>query len=531
MARERTDERARLRAYEAVIRLGLGLEPPPDLDWEVALNVAIAERCAPLAWVRSGPLIRRLAPGPTSAAWRGHALNAVEQAQCWTALMEATVAELVRAELSPVVLKGIPLAQRLYGDTSARPCADLDLFVPLRERGTAHRVLRSIGWVWRAGTAPFEGCYVTEVRGSTTMLEVHSRLLDDGLVSHLPFLPPRASHERIGDRVIPVHDDDQLPAYLATHLAKHGTAPLLWLIDFATLWDSLDAGARGRARVDARRARAHRYLDWGLARASQLRLAAAGDDTALAAFASRAHGRVGRHNAVRVASLAATPFDALRTCFAWLIPRETRLRPAVLAQLVARRIGKLLNWSWVATNILGAGAPDSSSTEQTSLPRVIRTMLVDSEQLGLLVSQAIASDADFVIAASGNSMRPSIPPGALIKLSPLRGQRLRKGDVVLAMPRPGSFMVHRIRGVREDAVILQGDANVVADPPVQRSAVLAVADGLMVNGALRRIPSGAFARPRAWARRVLCSEKTPRAAGGAFQHVADALREALRAER
>ncbi|WP_371931402.1 signal peptidase I [Glutamicibacter sp. MNS18] len=72
------------------------------------------------------------------------------------------------------------------------------------------------------------------------------------------------------------------------------------------------------------------------------------------------------------------------------------------------------------------------------------------------------------------SMRPSLPPGALIVVRPVDPNGIRTGDVVTYQLRSGepAVVTHRVTGVGATAggerrFTLRGDANNTADPPVR----------------------------------------------------------------
>lgn len=462
-------------------------------SWSSALELARAERCAALAWIRSGDTIRRFAPAGIARAWRHEALRIAATSSFWEELLDSVMASLDAARVQPIVLKGIPLAQRLYGDSAARPCADLDLYVPAEQRAAAHDALVAAGWRWRLGDAPREANYVVQSKGREAILEVHSSLLDDGLVAHLPLPAPQSRGVWIGQRAIPAHDDDILPGFLATHLAKHAMPPLLWFIDFRALWSSLDESARRDAAAAAHAARVQRYLRWALRRAAAIDEAASGSLEALAVLGIVESGRGDRHNAARVMLLSSTLPDAIRVARAWLAPAELggdwrqlrKLLETRFAKLSRRRVGQLRTYD-------GQRGPVEARGE-------LRALAIDSDGFDSLVKELSLRDASFWIRVSGSSMQPSISAGAAVRLTSARTRGVTLDDVVLARAAPtpdgrAAHILHRVRRVHGDWVHLQGDANAGPDRPVRSSAILAFADAIMVGNEVRPIPRARVAR-------------------------------------
>lgn len=78
------------------------------------------------------------------------------------------------------------------------------------------------------------------------------------------------------------------------------------------------------------------------------------------------------------------------------------------------------------------------------------------------------------LAVLSGSMRPAIPPGALVVVRPVDVDALGVGDVITYQPRSGdpTLVTHRVVGVARSAAgttfITRGDANAADDPePVQ----------------------------------------------------------------
>lgn len=497
-------------SVEVSAMLALALGRPlgeRDISWPAVFDIARKERCAPLAWFRSASAIRDAAPADVVAAWRAEVMSAVSLADFWQGLLEQTLSQLEGSGVDATVLKGLPLSHKLYGHGAARPCSDLDLYVELPQRAAAHDALLAAGWRWRIGSAPHEAGYIKEHGERAAVLEVHSSLLDDCLVAHLPFRAPGRTRVAVGARAIAAHDDDQLPAYLATHLAKHAMPPMLWFVDFHELWERLDDEARSHAWDAARVARAERYLAWAVDRKADVAAAASGESAALQRLGFSQGTRSDEHNAARVARLSSTPMDALRVAGAWLLPGEARndwreIHRVIshrAALIVRRAAGTRRSYVKLASRDIAVRVPP-------------RSIVLGAGDFAAIVNELSPRQARFSIRATGTSMRPSLEPGTTIVLAPRSGRSLAVGDVVLAMTHRGSCVLHRVCALGDGWVQTQGDANSRADTPVPVESVIAVAEGMLVGGLEHPIPAAHGIRLRRFVRAALAWR--PRRRGG-----------------
>lgn len=502
---------------EVSAMLGLALGRPlggHDVSWPAIFEIARSERCAPLAWFRSAPVIRREAPAAVVDAWRVEGMSSVRLADFWQRLLDETLTHLEGSRVDAMVLKGLPLAQKLYGNIAARPCADLDLHVPLTQRAVAHETLLAAGWRWRVGRAPNEAGYIKEDGERAAVLEVHSALMDDGLVAHLPFAAPRSVRLALGTRSVTVHDDDQLPAFLATHLAKHAMPPILWFVDFHELWERLDSDDRSRAWEAARAARAERYLGWAIDRQADIAAAAGGDSVALQRLGFGKSSRSDGHNAVRVARLASTRIDLLRVAGAWLLPSAARGNWREIRRVLSHRA------AWIARRATGTRRVYPKAASEVAVSVQPRSIVLGAGGFAEIIEKLSSRDTRFAIRATGTSMRPSLEPGTTVILCPRSGRSIEIGDVVLAMTRRGCFVLHRVRAVGEGWVQTQGDANSRPDCPVPLECVAAVAEAIVIGGVEYPVPSARAIRLRRFLRTTLTWR--PRSRGGRTAHAASA---------
>lgn len=201
------------------------------LDWDRLLDLAADHRV-------SGLLRRRLegVEIPESAKDRLRS----EYAETWARTVGALAAlppvleALGKAGVSVVLLKGIDLVQRLYGDAGLRPLTDVDLLVRPEEAGRAREVLVGLGF------EPWEEDEDHLERGPL-LIELHSTAVDLGRIEGRRF----AAHletDSIWQRARPSWGDppyvlrpspeDHL-LYLCRHLLQHSYEGLIWFTDVA----------------------------------------------------------------------------------------------------------------------------------------------------------------------------------------------------------------------------------------------------------------------------------------------------------
>jgi hypothetical protein len=131
--------------------------------------------------------------------------------------------------------------------------------------------------------------------------------------------------------------------FLAVHLAKHPRVPLLWWVDFATMWQGLDAPQRSVAVAVAAEHRLARFLDWAVAGAAEVAaIASASDDEEGARALAALRARHSSHPVTRVSGLASSARDRVRVCLAWAFPRAERSHPLTLGR---RTFARGLGWT------------------------------------------------------------------------------------------------------------------------------------------------------------------------------------------
>jgi putative nucleotidyltransferase-like protein len=214
-----------------------GFDGDPGSDWPALLEAARTEALVPrlYAWLlasedrrrRAGAWVERLRPEMVRLTARGLALTA-ELGQILRACQGAP--------LPCVALRGPALAERLYGEPTARPMGDLDLLVRRADLGSVRELLRGRGYHEfdrRRGFAeaysytlefyrPAEPALVVEPHWTIAYPPAASRLDMDRVWS-------RCRRALVLGRETEILGAEDLVLHLCLHLVHASpAAPLLW---------------------------------------------------------------------------------------------------------------------------------------------------------------------------------------------------------------------------------------------------------------------------------------------------------------
>ncbi|HEX2719089.1 MAG TPA: nucleotidyltransferase family protein [Gemmatimonadaceae bacterium] len=429
-------------------------------DWAALLDRAERERCVGLGWLRGAAVIRGVAPPEVAAAWRARALRLGMTAREQLVQLAALLSTFEESGVQATVLKGFPLAQRLHGDAYVRPLADVDLYVPLAQRQAAHDALLVAGFSHRSGEAPHEGIYHRASGPNVLFVEVHSAVLDEVLLSHLQLPAPEAKLVDVDGVRMYAPDGPLLPVFLAGHLAKHSGVPLLWWIDFATLWTRLTEADRRASSAAASAHGAARHLAWATQGVEHLTRMIEGTPAQALTAAAALGALHERHVALRVIALASSLGERVESFLAWLWPHQLRRSPW-------RYLGHLaIRFAQLARKLRRTPRPAGPPLKVDE-----RALSVGDGELLELARTVLGTGAAMWIRARGRSMGPTIPDGAMVLVAPI-DRPLGRGDVVLAAFPDGKAVIHRVHRVAGASVVLQGDAMVAPDRPVDRAAVV-----------------------------------------------------------
>ena len=255
----------------AALRLSLPLGGAAQADARLLAQVADLDGLAALARRHQ---VRGLLLGGKRAAWespggplaalaeklrKGSAGRGRTARRAMGQLFELRrlAASLDARETPFLVLKGLPLAQRLYGDPFVREAVDIDLFVAPESFAQSRQAVLDAGFrpAKSFDETPARNRWAQRVKKEETFLrngvwlELHRRILGNPHYFDAPFA---ACHERRawvtigGDRFPTLSPEDDL-LYLMCHGAGHGWRQLKWLCDVALHLRCSDEAALARA--------------------------------------------------------------------------------------------------------------------------------------------------------------------------------------------------------------------------------------------------------------------------------------------
>jgi len=210
---------------------------PEDRDWEAIVEDASAQGLAPLLyrWLKDAGLDRRV---PESFLGRLERLAFGQAAR--DAMLAREMGRILRAFEAQAVpcapLRGLELAERLYGDIGGRPMGDLDLLVRKEHLPEVAAILRGFGFREmdrRAGFAQefsytlkffkdHHGWIVIEPHWTLTYPPFQGRIDMDGVWQ-------RCARGRVVGVESWLLGREDLLLHLCLHLVhREGTAPFLW---------------------------------------------------------------------------------------------------------------------------------------------------------------------------------------------------------------------------------------------------------------------------------------------------------------
>jgi hypothetical protein len=146
------------------------------------------------------------------------------------------------AEIPVMPVKGIALAESLYGDPALRVCADIDILVPAKRFGEAFQILLSSGYEAGFSQPRLVGllarygkdCLLTRQDNVCSYpLQLHCGLIWGGPTERSLAAELWSDAPRMAFRGVPAFalSADWEFLYLTLHAARHGLLPLKWLVD------------------------------------------------------------------------------------------------------------------------------------------------------------------------------------------------------------------------------------------------------------------------------------------------------------
>lgn len=255
------------------LRLALGTgDPDADaaalsrvVDWDRLDRLAVYHRVTSLLLEGLGPGVERVAGDRFARRLRRRrSRTRIRGLRQLEALAGATAA-LAGRDIPAIVLKGLPLSQRLHGHPLARESIDIDLLVPHDAFAAAERALRECGWRRCYPTfreTPARNRWYARLskdvvlarpvragRGPPLVLELHRRLMNNPYLLDVSFdrLQAQGVTTMVGGYAFRTPSDDVQLGYLACHGLEHCWHRLKWLCDIAALVASMDESGLERS--------------------------------------------------------------------------------------------------------------------------------------------------------------------------------------------------------------------------------------------------------------------------------------------
>lgn len=115
-----------------------------------------------------------------------------------------------------------------------------------------------------------------------------------------------------------------------------------------------------------------------------------------------------------------------------------------------------------------------------------RELHLDSAVAMNLLDLTLSKGGAVWLRVKGGSMESAVPRGSEVRVQPLGGTP-KSGDVVLAWSRADRPVLHRVRRVHGNTVLLRGDNMLADDPEVPVTAVIGLATHVRVNERTRPV--------------------------------------------
>ena len=223
-------------AKRAIDRLEAGLR------FDVLLERARTHGLIPLLYHRLRALDFRGVPQPARRELMDtFGINAIRNVLLTQELVRV-LAQLGAAGVPVIPLKGIALAESLYGDAALRTCADLDILIHPKDLAESLRLLRSSGYKTRfaePSLVPLLARYGKDcllMREDTRWvypLQVNCGLMCGGPAERRVLAEVWSDAARQPFHAAPAYalSPEWEFLYLAVHAARHGLFPFKWLVD------------------------------------------------------------------------------------------------------------------------------------------------------------------------------------------------------------------------------------------------------------------------------------------------------------
>jgi hypothetical protein len=227
-------------------------------DWAAFIRLGQAHSMLPVAWLRLRPYADSLGAAAAAELRVIHEANARRNLTMLGELRTLTSA-LADEGIRALSWKGPVLAQRAYGDLSARQFFDLDLLVPRDKMAAAQRIAHGLGFRPEKKMTDREQRTYVDHQGELELVRPSDGLWIELHSAVVPTYYGRALRSQAWwDRAVDVYvgrlplaaldPADELQA-LCIHGSKHRWDRLAWILDVALLAGVLD-GAQWSALME-----------------------------------------------------------------------------------------------------------------------------------------------------------------------------------------------------------------------------------------------------------------------------------------
>jgi putative nucleotidyltransferase-like protein len=219
----------------------------PSLLWDEVMNLVEKHETYPLVWRNLQQLRFENVPeeiqSRLEALFRANALRNAIVADELGALLRLLDSQAIPA----IPLKGLPLAEALYGSFLFRVCADMDILIPAGDIPRALNLLTGLGYrldcpAWFPGKFKnanlFEFSLTRTGRGAEFQIELHHDLTWFSAVhpGRIQAFWERATRQRWRNSPTWTLDREDQFLMLLMHAARHDWRGLKWLVDLDAAW-------------------------------------------------------------------------------------------------------------------------------------------------------------------------------------------------------------------------------------------------------------------------------------------------------
>ena len=230
----------------------------PEVAWPRLLAVIERHRLGAFLHRRLPPELATRCPPEFRQRLQEAARRTAQRSLKQAAEQVGLTRQLTGAGIAVFVVKGLTLAERLYGGFGVRHVGDIDLFVRSSDVARADAVLQAAGL---RRTRPDIPLTPRQLSAYLQLKPEFEYLTADGtqrveLLWRLEGLPetwPGLVERRFGGQALQTLDPQTEALYLLLHGARHGWFRLFWLVDAVLLWDHAVDWARVIAKARALR--------------------------------------------------------------------------------------------------------------------------------------------------------------------------------------------------------------------------------------------------------------------------------------